>query len=103
MNAEMASYVKSFNYGGTGTVFCLEGLHDTWDDKTMARLRNHLENLLPPDVTEGFKILFLHDTTSRDGAEIISANVDSFDYKIDFQIKGDDLDIQILRNEFDFW
>lgn len=102
MNAELARYVKSLNYGGTGTVFCLEGLHDTWDDKTMARLRNHLENLLPPDVSEDFKILFFDDTTSRDGAEIISANVDSFDYKIDFQIKGDDLNIQIIRNEFDF-
>lgn len=102
MNAELASYVKSFNYGETGTVFCLEGLHDIWDDKTMARLRNHLENLLPPDVTEDFKILFFDDTTSQDSAEVISANVDSFDYKIDFQIKGDDLNIKILRNEFDF-
>ncbi len=102
MNAELAKYVKTLSYGGTGTVFCLEGLHDTWDDKTMARLRNHLENLLPPDVTEDFKILFFDDMTGRDDAEIISANVDSFDYKIDFLIQGDDLKMQILRNEFDF-
>lgn len=102
MNAEMAKYIKTLNYGGTGTVFCLEGLHDTWDEKTMMRLRNHLENLLPPDVAEDFKILFFADTTDRDKAEIISANVDSYDYKIDFQINEDDLDIQILRNEFDF-
>ncbi|MBD5480427.1 MAG: sensor histidine kinase [Lachnospiraceae bacterium] len=102
MNAELAQYIKTLNYGGTGTVFCLEGLHDTWDDKTLMRLRNHLENLLPPDVAEDFKILFFADTTDRNNAEIISANVDSYDYKIDFQIKGDDLEIQILRNEFDF-
>lgn len=102
MNAEMAKYVRTLNYGGTGTVFCLEGLHDIWDDKTQMRLRNHLENLLPPDVVEDFKIFFFTDTTERNKAEIISANVDSYDYKIDFQIKEDDLEIQILRNEFDF-
>lgn len=102
MNIELAAYVKTFNCQGTGTVFYLEGLHDTWDDKTMERLRNHLENLLPPDVTEDFKILFFNDTTSRNDAEIISANVDSFDYKIDFQIEEDDLKVEILRNEFDF-
>lgn len=101
-NSDLAAYVRTFNCQGTGTVFCLEGLHDAWDEKTMGRLRNHLENLLPPDVTEDFKILFFDDTTSRDEAEIISANVDSYDYKIDFQIEADELKIQILRNEFDF-
>lgn len=102
LNTEMAKYVKTLNYGGTGTVFCLEGLHDVWDDKTQMRLRNHLENLLPPDVAEDFKILFFSDTTDRNEAEIVSANVDSYDYRIDFQVKDDDLEIQILRNEFDF-
>lgn len=101
-NMEMSEYVRKLNYKGTGTVFCLEELHDTWDDKTMACLRNHLENLLPPDVAEDFKILFFDDTTQKEDAEIISANVDSFDYRINFQIKGDDLNVQILRNEFDF-
>lgn len=101
-NREMSEYIRTLNYCGTGTVFCLEELHDTWDDRTIVRLRNHLENLLPPDVAEDFKILFFDDTTQKDDAEIISANVDSFDYKIGFQIKGDNLNVQILRNEFDF-
>lgn len=102
VNAELASYVKTLNYENHGTVFRLEGLHDTWDEKTMVRLRNHLENLLPPNVTEEFEILFFEDTTELVDAEIVSANVDSYDYKIDFQVRGDDLRIQILRNEFDF-
>lgn len=102
VNEEMASYIKTLHYENCGTVFRLEGLHDTWNEKTMARLRNHLENLLPPDFTEDFKILFFDDTTDQSSAEIINANVDSYDYKINFQIHEDDLEVQILRNEFDF-
>lgn len=101
-NDELAAYVKSLNYKGRGTVFCLEELHDKWDDRTMIRLRNHLENLLPPNVVDDFEILFFDDETSLNDARVISANIDSFDYKIDFEIKEDDLKIQILRNEFDF-
>lgn len=101
-NDELAAYVKSLNYKGRGTVFCLEELHDKWDDRTMIRLRNHLENLLPPNVVDDFEILFFDDETSLNDARVISANIDSFDYKFDFEIKEDDLKIQILRNEFDF-
>ena len=101
-NDELAAYVKLLNYKGRGTVFCLEELHDKWDGRTMMRLRNHLENLLPPNVVDDFEILFFDDETSLIDARVISANIDSFDYKIDFEIKEDDLKIQILRNEFDF-
>lgn len=101
-NTAVAELVKGFDFDGCGTVFCLEGLHDTWDQKTMERLRNHLENLLPPDVVEDFRILFFDDHTEADEAEIVSANIDSYDYKIDFKVEGDDLWVQIIRNEFDF-
>lgn len=102
LNEKMAKYVRTLIHEGTGTVFWLEGLHDEWDDRTMQRLRTHLENLLPPNVTEDFKIYFFDDFTTPEEAEIISANIDSFDYKIDFEVKKDLLKIQILRNEFDF-
>lgn len=101
-NSELAEMVKKLKFNGMGTVFCLEGLHDIWNEKTMIRLRNHLENLLPPDVVKDFKIVFFDDTTKAEDAVIISANVDSYDYKIAFQVQGDNLDIQIVRNEFDF-
>lgn len=68
----------------------------------MARLRNHLENLLPPDVVEDFQIFFFDDETAAEDAQIKSANVDSYDYKIEFQVMDDRLKIGIMRNEFDF-
>ena len=101
-NAAVATTVKQCDFDGCGTVFCLKGLHDVWDEKTMNRLRNHLENLLPPDIVDDFRILFFDDTTEADDAEIISANIDSYDYKVGFTVDGDDLCIQIIRNEFDF-
>ena len=101
-NTAVAEIVKQCNFDGCGTVFCLKGLHDAWDEKTIDRLRNHLENLLPPDVVDDFRILFFDDTTEADDAEIISANIDSYDYKVDFSVDGDNLSIQIIRNEFDF-
>lgn len=101
-NAAVAKKVRDCNFVGRGTVFCLEGLHDVWDEKTMGRLRNHLENLLPPDVVEDFRILFFDDETAPEDAEIVSSNMDSYDYKIDFQVQDDKLEIQIVRNEFDF-
>lgn len=102
LNTQMSALVKTLIHKETGTVFWLEGLHDEWDDRVMQRLRTHLENLLPPNVTDDFKIYFFNDFTSPEEAEIVSANVDSFDYKIDFSVKNDLLKIQILRNEFDF-
>ncbi len=47
------------NFVETGTAFCITGLHDVWNDQTMEYLRNHFENLLPPDVVNDFQILFL--------------------------------------------
>lgn len=101
-NTAVAQIVKQSDFYSFGTVFCLKGLHDIWDEKTMDRLRNHLENLLPPDVVDDFKILFFDDLTEAVDAEIVSANIDSYDYKIVFNVEGDNLSIQIIRNEFDF-
>ncbi len=101
-NQAVASEIKKYNFEGTGTTFRLDYLHDVWDERTMNRLRNHLENLLPPDVTEVFNIWFFNDSTSVENALITSANVESYDYRIDFQVTADLLKIQIIRNEFDF-
>ena len=68
----------------------------------MTKLKNHLENLLPPDVVKDFDIYFFDDTTALEDAKIISANIESFDYKIEFWVEGEQLRIDITRNEFDF-
>lgn len=101
-NVNLARVVKEIKLGNTGTVFRLYGLHDEWNEKTRVRLRNHLENLLPPDVIEDFAIYFFDDETSVEDARVISANIDSFDYRISFNVSDEILKIDILRNEFDF-
>lgn len=101
-NHPMAETVKDLEVNGTGTVFRLEGLHDIWNDKTLKRLKMHLENLLPPDVVKDFRIFFFDDHTSVEEAEIVSANIETYDYKITFQVERELLKIQLVRNEFDF-
>lgn len=101
-NQAVAAEIEKCDFSGTGTAFLLDHLHDVWDERTMNRLRNHLENLLPPDVVQNFCVWFFDDTTDVEEALITSANVESYDYRIDFQVISDLLDIQITRNEFDF-
>lgn len=101
-NRAVASMIKKLDLGNTGTVFRLYGLHDEWNSKTMSKLRNHLENLLPPDVVNDFDIYFFDDETLAENAKIMSANLDSFDYKIEFSVCNEELEIGITRNEFDF-
>lgn len=101
-NHAVASMIRKLNLGNTGTVFRLYGLHDEWDKKTIEKLRNHLENLLPPDVVNDFDIYFFDDDTESEKVKIVSANIDSYDYKIAFRVHDEELEIKITRNEFDF-
>lgn len=101
-NEEMAQYMETLEFNGKGTAFCLSGLHDIWDVKTMQKLHNHFETLLPPDVVKDFKIFLFDDTTDKEDAEIVSANLDSYDYKIEFNLCEEVLTIELFRNEFDF-
>lgn len=101
-NRAIATEIEKYGFLGMGTAFCLDHLRDVWDEKTVKSLRNHLENLLPPDVTQKFCIWFFDDATSVEDALITSANVESYDYRIDFRVTARLVDIQITRNEFDF-
>ncbi len=101
-NSSLAAIVRRLEFDGNGTVFVLEGLHDVWDDKTVQRLRRHLENLLPPDVVHDFRIFFFCDTTAELAAEVVSSNLGDCDYRISFKVNGNTLKIGLLRNEFDF-
>lgn len=101
-NRAVASVISKLDMGNTGTVFRLYGLHDEWNNKKMDKLKRHLETLLPADVVKDFEIYFFDDETTVENAKIISANIDSFDYKIDFDVHGEKLEIGITRNEFDF-
>lgn len=101
-NTMVSSMIMNNAFMKTGTAFCLTGMHDVWDEHTMEYLRNHLENLLPPDVVNDFQILFFDDTTPTENAIVKCANLDSYDYKIDFDVVEDKLNVQIICNEFDF-
>lgn len=101
-NTEMSHVISKIGFQGKGTALILDGLHDVWSEKVFSKIRNNLENLLPPDVAQDFRMFYFDDNTKGESAEIISANIESYDYKIEFQVEDHVLNIQIQRNEFDF-
>ncbi|MEG0214526.1 MAG: ATP-binding protein, partial [Hungatella sp.] len=103
-NRQMAQWLSGEweEFGKTGTVFCLKDLRDEWNEKTVEKIRTHLENLLPPDVVEDFTIYLFSDETKASAAKILSSHIYSSDYQIRFRVRDDMLYTSIWRNEFDF-
>lgn len=90
-------------FNSTGTVFVLEGLRDQWNNFSIKKLKSKLSTIIPPDKKNNFKIFFFTAKDSNEEALIESKYVDSYDYKLEFNVSdtGDCL-IKIHRNEFDF-
>lgn len=101
-NQEMARQLEALDFDRTGTVFVLNGLRDAWDETVFHHVKKNLETVLPPDISDGFRIFFFDDKTKVSDAEIKSSTIDSYDYRIDFQVKKEALAIRMKRNEFDF-
>ena len=92
--------INSFN---TGTIFEITGLRDAWDESFLERLRNNLTSLIPPSLSNSFKVYLYSQQTQTQDAQIVSELLSSYDYAIDFDIsQSGDVKISILRNEFEF-
>lgn len=92
------------HFDSSGTVFKMEDLHDTYDSTLIDKLKKSLSSLLIPDFEKEFAIYFFRNNEeSIKDAKIVSPNVDSYDYKIKFNVlKNNHVNINIYRNEFDF-
>lgn len=87
----------------TGTIFEISGLRDSWDEDFFKRLKNNLTSLIPPSLSESFKV-YLFDNESRlADSLIVSELLSTYDYAIDFLVsESGNIDISIIRNEFEF-
>ncbi len=88
----------------TGTIFKLNKLNDSWNKSTIENIRKYLSSLMPPNISESFKLYFLDNSTDNESSAL-STNNDNFeyDYKISFKVnKAGKARISIFRNEFDF-
>ena len=92
--------VNGFN---TGTVFEISELRDTWDETFFKRLKNNLSSLIPPSLSNSFKVYLYSKETTTDEARIVSELLTSYDYAVDFEVsKNGDVKISVFRNEVEF-
>ena len=87
----------------TGTVFEISELRDTWDETFFKRLKNNLSSLIPPSLSNSFKVYLYNKETTTDEARIFSELLTSYDYAVDFDVsKNGDVKISVFRNEVEF-
>lgn len=87
----------------TGTIFEISGLRDVWDNRFISKLKNNLTSLIPPSLSNSFKVYFFDNDTNLDEAQIVSELLSSYDYSVDFSVlNSGDIDIRVTRNEFEF-
>lgn len=92
--------VNNFN---TGTIFEIGELRDVWDETFFERLKNNLTSLIPPSLSNSFKVYLYNRETKTEDAQIISELLTSYDYALDFDVTKDgDVKISVFRNEVEF-
>lgn len=86
-----------------GTIFEVSKLRDVWDEKFLDKLKNNLTSLIPPSLINTFKVYLYDNVSKTTDSQIISDLLSSYDYAVDFSVsKTGDIDIKVIRNEFEF-
>ncbi len=87
----------------TCTIFRISPVRDVWDQKQIKKLRDNLSTLIPQEISEVFNIYFFEENTTAEEAKLVMTVADSVcDYKVSFNVAGDEVKVRICRNEFDF-
>ena len=87
----------------TGTIFEVSELRDNWDEKFFEKLKNNLSSLIPPSLSNTFKVYLYDKKSTTQDAQVISELLTSYDYAVNFSVsQSGEIDISIIRNEFDF-
>ncbi len=102
-NAKFIELIKN-KFIGTGSVFKLTNLRDSWDKLTIESISSNLKTLIPPEFKEVFNIYFFEENTTIEDAALLQDGDDfSFDYRIKFSVfENGKVQIKINRDEFDF-
>lgn len=95
-------YLLNKHFKDTGTIFKISKLREQWNHDLIENVRKSLGSLIPPDIENEFSIYLFEDNQKQDEALIISQNIDSYDYKIEFKVnEKQEVEIKLHRNEFD--
>lgn len=101
INKDILELIKK-DFKNTGTIFKINNLRDDWSTDLVDNIRQSLSSLIPPDIENEFSIYFYTEKNIIKDAFINSKGIDTYDYKIQFKSKQNNVEIIIDRNEFDF-
>ena len=87
----------------TGTILKIQSLKDNWDGKSLRKLFDNLEVLVPPIEQPNFNIYFLSTNPTDNFGKVNTAYYDDFDYKVsaNYSSENKNLTVKITRNELD--
>ena len=96
---------QSLKKTGSGTIFLINSLRDTWDETTITHICDMIKQLIPGDYAKFFNVYFYDETTHSKGEAQLITETDEikYDYKISFSVEQNGgAQIELIRNEFDF-
>ncbi len=102
VNQSFRTFIQD-EFKETCTIFKISPVRDNWTEKQIKKMRSNLATLIPQEISGIFNIYFFEESTEIEEARLIPEETTaSPDYKVAFEVVGDDVQIGISRNEFDF-
>lgn len=86
-----------------GSVFKMTHLRDDWNEDVIKQIRENLSSLIPAELSAEYRLYCYTNTDTIDTAEVLSdAAAFAFDYKIEFKVSTENVDVKLIRNEYEF-
>ncbi len=86
-----------------GSIFKMHDLRDEWSEDIIKQLRENLSSLIPVELSTEYGLYCFTNTDTRESAEVLSdAEAFSFDYRIEFCVRDENVAVEMTRNEYDF-
>ena len=102
VNLDFRTFLQD-EFGETCTIFKISPVRDDWNEKQIKKMRSNLATLIPQEISGIFNIYFFEEMTKTEDARLIpETSVSKCDYKVTFEVTGDNVRVFISRNEFDF-
>lgn len=101
-NQNVYDMIKKY-WSNHGSIFKMTNLRDDWNEGVIKQVRENLSSLIPAELSSEYSLFCYTNTDTMETAEVLSdAEAFVFDYKIEFNVSAENVDVKMIRNEYDF-
>lgn len=101
-NPDIYNLVKDY-WLDHGSIFKMTNLRDKWDENVIKQIRENLSSLIPAELSAEYRLYCITNEDTKETAEVLNdVGAFAFDYKIEFNVLDESVDVKITRNEYDF-